>query len=49
MLLLKDDDVQKVLTMSMTLDALDATQREIAKGAVVIYRIEKARTETLDV
>ena len=41
MLLLKDDDVQKVLTMSMTLDALDATQREIAKGdAATMGRID---------
>ncbi len=32
MLLLKDDDVQKVLTMSMTLEALDETQKEIIKG-----------------
>jgi alanine dehydrogenase len=41
MLLLKDDDVQKVLTMPMTLDALDATQREIAKGdAATMGRID---------
>src|SRR5262247_793627 len=32
MLLLKDDDVQKVLTMPMTLEALDETQKEIVKG-----------------
>ena len=32
MLLLKDEDVQKVLTMSMTLEALDETQKEIVKG-----------------
>ncbi len=32
MLLLKDEDVQRVLTISMTLDALEATQGEIAKG-----------------
>jgi alanine dehydrogenase len=32
MLLLKDDDVQKVLTMPMTLEALDETQKEIVRG-----------------
>jgi alanine dehydrogenase len=32
MLLLKDDDVQKVLTMPMTLEALDETQKEIIRG-----------------
>jgi alanine dehydrogenase len=32
MLLLKDDDVQKVLTIPMTLEALDETQKEIVKG-----------------
>jgi alanine dehydrogenase len=32
MLLLKDNDVQKVLTMAMTLEALDETQKEIVKG-----------------
>ncbi|HTM08369.1 MAG TPA: ornithine cyclodeaminase family protein [Verrucomicrobiae bacterium] len=41
MLLLKDDDVQKVLTMPMTLDALDATQHELAKGeAATMGRID---------
>src|SRR5947208_6078351 len=34
MLLLKDDDVEKVLTMPMTLEALDETQKEIARGNV---------------
>lgn len=32
MLLLKDEDVQKLLTMSMTLEALEETQREIVRG-----------------
>ena len=32
MLLLKDDDVQRVLTMPMTLEALEETQREIVRG-----------------
>jgi alanine dehydrogenase len=32
MLLLKDEDVQKVLTMPVTLEALDETQKEIIKG-----------------
>ncbi len=32
MLLLKDDDVRKVLTMPLTLEVLDETQKEIAKG-----------------
>lgn len=32
MLLLKDEDVQKVLDMPLTLDVLDATQQEIIKG-----------------
>ncbi len=41
MLLLKDDDVQKLLTMPMTLDALDATQQEIVKGdAATMGRID---------
>src|SRR5207247_5412635 len=41
MLLLKDDDVQKVLTMPMTLEALDETQKEIAKGnAATMGRID---------
>src|SRR5690242_1823859 len=41
MLLLKDDDVQKVLTMAMTLEALDATQQEIIKGdAATMGRID---------
>src|ERR671922_2300375 len=41
MLLLKDDDVQKVLTMPMTLDALEETQREIIKGnAATMGRID---------
>src|ERR1044071_6920359 len=41
MLLLKDEDVQKVLTMPMTLEALDATQREIIKGdAATMGRID---------
>lgn len=41
MLLLKDDDVQKVLTMSMTLEALEETQREILRGnAATMGRID---------
>jgi len=32
MLLLKDEDVQKVLDMPLTMEALDATQREIIAG-----------------
>ena len=41
MLLLKDEDDQRVLTISMTLDALEATQREIAKGdAATMGRID---------
>jgi alanine dehydrogenase len=41
MLLLKDDDVQKVLTMPMTLEALDETQKEIVKGnAATMGRID---------
>jgi alanine dehydrogenase len=41
MLLLKDDDVQKVLTMPMTLDALEETQKEIAGGdAATMGRID---------
>ena len=41
MLLLKDDDVQKLLTMSMTLEALDETQKEIVKGdAATMGRID---------
>jgi alanine dehydrogenase len=41
MLLLKDDDVQKVLTMPMTLDALEETQKEIARGdAATMGRID---------
>jgi hypothetical protein len=32
MLLLKDDDVQRVLTMSMTMETLEVTQRDIARG-----------------
>jgi alanine dehydrogenase len=39
--LLKDDDVQKVLTMPMALEALEETQREIAKGdAATMGRID---------
>lgn len=33
MLLLKDNDVQKVLSMPMTLEALEETQKEIFKGS----------------
>jgi alanine dehydrogenase len=41
MLLLKDDDVQKILTMPMTLEALDETQKEIIKGnAATMGRID---------
>ncbi|MFQ5539634.1 MAG: ornithine cyclodeaminase family protein [Candidatus Binatia bacterium] len=41
MLLLKDDDVQRVLTMSMTLETLEVTQRDIAKGdAATMGRID---------
>lgn len=41
MLLLKDDDVQKVLTMPMTLEALEETQKEIARGdAATMGRID---------
>ena len=41
MLLLKDDDVQKVLTMSMTLAALEETQKEIIRGnAATMGRID---------
>jgi hypothetical protein len=41
MLLLKDDDVQKVLTMPMTLEALDETQKEIVEGnAATMGRID---------
>jgi alanine dehydrogenase len=41
MLLLKDEDVQQVLTMPMTLDALDETQKEIVKGdAATMGRID---------
>ena len=41
MLLLKDDDVKKVLTMSMTLEVLEETQKEIVKGdAATMGRID---------
>ncbi len=41
MLLLKDDDVQKILTMPMTLEALEETQKEIVKGdAATMGRID---------
>jgi len=41
MLLLKDDDVRRVLTMPLTLEALDETQKEIAKGeAATMGRID---------
>jgi alanine dehydrogenase len=41
MLLLKDDDVQKILTMPMALEALDETQKEIVKGdAATMGRID---------
>ncbi len=41
MLLLKDDGVQRVLTMSMTLETLEATQRDIARGdAATMGRID---------
>ena len=42
MLLLRDDDVQKVLTMPMTLEALEETQKEIFKGnAATMGRIDR--------
>jgi ornithine cyclodeaminase/alanine dehydrogenase-like protein (mu-crystallin family) len=41
MLLLKDEDVQKVLTMSTTLEVLEETQREIIRGnAATMGRID---------
>jgi ornithine cyclodeaminase/alanine dehydrogenase-like protein (mu-crystallin family) len=41
MLFLKDSDVQRVLTMSMTLDALEETQRDIIAGnAATMGRID---------
>ncbi|HEV8343765.1 MAG TPA: ornithine cyclodeaminase family protein [Candidatus Binatia bacterium] len=41
MLLLKDDDVQKILTMPMTLEALEETQNEIVRGnAATMGRID---------
>jgi alanine dehydrogenase len=41
MLLLKDDDVQKILTMPMTLEVLEETQKEIIKGnAATMGRID---------
>lgn len=41
MLLLKDDDVQKVLTMPMALETLEETQREIVRGdAATMGRID---------
>lgn len=41
MLLLKDDDVQKILTMPMTLEVLEETQREIIRGnAATMGRID---------
>jgi alanine dehydrogenase len=41
MLLLKDEDVQKILTMPMTLEALEQTQREIVRGnAATMGRID---------
>jgi alanine dehydrogenase len=41
MLLLKDEDVQKILTMSMTLEALEETQKEIIKGnAATMGRVD---------
>lgn len=41
MLLLKDEDVQKVLTMAMTLEVLEETQKEIIKGnAATMGRID---------
>jgi ornithine cyclodeaminase/alanine dehydrogenase-like protein (mu-crystallin family) len=41
MLLLKDDDVQKILTMAMTLEALEQTQKEITAGnAATMGRID---------
>ena len=41
MLLLKDEDVQKVLTMPMTLEALDATQKEIFEGNGLATEVER--------
>jgi alanine dehydrogenase len=41
MLLLKDEDVQQILTMPMTLEALEQTQKEIIKGdAATMGRID---------
>lgn len=41
MLLLKDEDVKKVLTMPMTLEVLEETQREIVRGnAATMGRID---------
>ena len=41
MLLLKDDDVQKILTMPMTLEVLEETQREIIRDdAATMGRID---------
>jgi len=41
MLLLKDEDVQRILTMPMTLEALEETQKEIIKGdAATMGRID---------
>lgn len=41
MLLLKDEDVQKILTMPMALEVLEETQKEIAKGdAATMGRID---------
>jgi len=41
MLLLKDDDVEKILTMPMALEALDGMQKEIVKGdAATMGRID---------
>lgn len=41
MILLKDDDVQKVLTMPMALEALEETQKEIFRGdAATMGRID---------
>ena len=41
MLLLRDDDVQKILTMPMTLEVLEETQREIGAGnAATMGRID---------
>ncbi len=45
MLLLKDEDVQRVLTMSLTLEVLEETQREIVKGdAAKMGRIDDKRS-----